>query len=69
MHDFNAFYAVYVTVDTKVFLAAILHIFALLTLESALRLLSSADNLCRQFGPDQDRQNVGPDLDPNRLTL
>ena len=21
------------------------------------------------LGPDQDRQNVGPDLDPNRLTL
>ena len=41
---------------------------------------SSADvfkiNLCRllitfpnSLGPDQDRQNVGPDLDPNRLTL
>ena len=30
-----------------------------------------ADNL--KFGnildPDQDRQNIGPDLDPNRLTL
>ena len=22
-----------------------------------------------RLGPDQDRQNVGPDLDPNRLTL
>ena len=21
------------------------------------------------LNPDQDRQNVGPDLDPNRLTL
>ena len=27
-------------------------------------LLSSADNLCKQFGPDQARQNVGPDLYP-----
>ena len=29
-------------------------------------LMSSADNLCKQFGP---RQNVGPDLDSNCLTL
>ena len=28
-------------------------------------LLSSADNFCEQLDPDQDRQNVGPDLDPN----
>ena len=28
----------------------------------------SADNLCKQFDPDQARQNVGPDLDPNCLT-
>ena len=34
-------------------------------------LLSSADILCKQFEPVQDRQkqNVGPDLDPNRLKL
>ena len=25
--------------------------------------------LCKQLDPDQDRQNVGPDLDPNNLTL
>ena len=30
------------------------------------QILSSADNLFYQFGP---RQNVGPDLDPNWLTL
>ena len=32
----------------------------------------SADNLCtfaNGLAPDQDRQNVGPDLDPNCLTL
>ena len=35
-------------------------------------LVSSADNLCKQFGSlDQDQagQNVGPGLDPNCLTL
>ena len=32
-------------------------------------LVSSADNLCKQLDPDQARQNVGPDLDPNCLTL
>ena len=32
-------------------------------------ILSSADNLCKQFGQDQDQQNVGPDLDTNCLTL
>ena len=31
--------------------------------------LSAAANLCKQFGPDQDLQNIGPDLDPNSLTL
>ena len=31
--------------------------------------LLSADNLCKQFKPDQDRQNVRPDLDPNCLSL
>ena len=30
---------------------------------------SSADNLCKQLDPDQAEQNVGPDLDPNCLTL
>ena len=25
--------------------------------------------IVNSFDPDQDRQNVGPDLDPNRLTL
>ena len=30
--------------------------------------MSSADRFCKQFGLDQDGQNVGPDLDPNRLT-
>ena len=29
--------------------------------------LSSADNLENSFDPDQDRQNIGPDLDPNYL--
>ena len=31
--------------------------------------MSSADNLCKQLDPDQARQNVGPDSDPNCLTL
>ena len=34
--------------------------------------LSSAANLCKQLGPRSgptDRQNVGPDLDSNWLTL
>ena len=29
----------------------------------------SADNLCKQFGPRSGPTNVGPDLDPNCLTL
>ena len=36
----------------------------------------ASDGVCRllitfvnSLDPDQDRQNVGPDLDPNRLTL
>ena len=29
----------------------------------------SADNLCKQSEPNQARQNVGPDLDPNFLKL
>ena len=36
----------------------------------------ASDNFCcllitfpNSLDPDQDRQNVGPDLDPNRLTL
>ena len=33
-------------------------------------LKSPADNLCKQFDPRSGlRKNVGPDLDPNRLTL
>ena len=35
-----------------------LHIYALVTLKSVLRLLSSADNLCKQFGPYQDGHSV-----------
>ena len=31
--------------------------------------MSSADNFCEQFDPDQARQNVGPDLDANCLKL
>ena len=41
----------------------------LLTLSLLEVNLSYADNLCKQFGPDQDLQNIGPDLDPNSLTL
>ena len=33
------------------------------------RLLSSADNLYKQFGPRSGRTNVGPGPDPKRLTL
>ena len=29
----------------------------------------TVDNLCKQFGPRQAQQNVGPDLYPNCLTL
>ena len=29
----------------------------------------TVDNLCKQFGPRQAQQNVGPDLHPNCLTL
>ena len=32
-------------------------------------LVSSADNFANSLDPDQARQNVGPDLDPNCLTL
>ena len=32
-------------------------------------ILSSADNLCNSLEPDQARQDVRPDLDPNCLTL
>ena len=32
-------------------------------------LVLAADNLCKQFGPRSARQNAGPDLDPNCLTL
>ena len=30
---------------------------------------SSAGDHCKQFGPRPGRQNIGPDLDPNCLTL
>ena len=29
----------------------------------------SLDYLCKHLDPDQARQNVGPDLDPNSLIL
>ena len=32
-------------------------------------IVPSADNLCKQFGPNQAEQNVGPDLDPNCLRI
>ena len=35
----------------------------------ALSLLATADNLANTLDPDYERQNVGPDLDPNCLTL
>ena len=38
--------------------------FILLTLFLLLGFVSSVDNLCKQFG-----QYIGPDLDPNCLTL
>ena len=41
--------------------AAVVFVFHLQLLTSCL-LVSSADNLCKQFGP---RLNIGPDLDPN----
>ena len=41
--------------------AAIVFVFHLQLLTSCL-LVSSADNLCKQFGP---RLNIGPDLDLN----
>ena len=31
--------------------------------------MSSADNICKEFGSSQDRHFVGPDLGPNHLTL
>ena len=38
------------------------------TFKTLCLLVSSADNFCKQFGPDQARQNVGPDEDQNYLT-
>ena len=38
-------------------------------METTQCLLSVVCNLCKQFGPRSGRQNVGPDLDPNCLTL
>ena len=37
--------------------------------ESCHNFLLSADNIYNSLDPDQDRQNVCPDLDPNRLTI
>ena len=31
--------------------------------------MSSTDSFANSLDPDQDRHNVGPDLDPNRLAL
>ena len=31
--------------------------------------MSSADNICKQFDPNQVRHFVGPDLDPNCMAL
>ena len=31
--------------------------------------MPSAGNFCKQFGPRSGRQDVGPDLNPNSLTL
>ena len=31
--------------------------------------VANADNLCKQYGPDQDRRFVGPDQGPNCLTF
>ena len=35
----------------------------------AILLFLSGDTFANRLDPDQDRQNVGPDLDPNCLTL
>ena len=45
--------------------------YAALTFTKKSPLARKCFNLRKQFGPDQDRhfQNVGPDLDPNRLIL
>ena len=40
-----------------------------LTLPLVAASVPSADNFCKQLDQDQDRQNVGPDLDPIRLIL
>ena len=32
-------------------------------------LVMSTDNFANSLDPDQDRQKVGPDLEPNSLTL
>ena len=36
-------------------------------LPSMQRLLSSAEDLCKQMNQDQYQQNVNPDMDPNCL--
>ena len=43
-------------------LSGVQEITLLLTLSLLAATLSSASNLCKQFGPNHDRQNVGPDL-------
>ena len=40
-----------------------------LTLSLLVATFITADNLRKQFDPDQALQNVRPDLDPNCLTL
>ena len=39
------------------------------TVTLCLLVSSADDNLCKQFGTSSGRQDVGPDLDPNSLTL
>ena len=34
-----------------------------------VKLAATFEALANSFNPDQDRHNVGPDLDPNRLAL
>ena len=55
-----------------IFFMEIKKIYSCLNLENlkvlTLCLLSSADYLCKQFGPRSGPTNVGPDLDPNCLT-
>ena len=43
--------------------------FSLLTLSLPAMTCHLAANLCKHFGPDHDGQKVGPDLNPDCLTL